>query len=339
MNRKELEIKNRKYLEDKTHSEGIFDDESKIVLMVDTYLHSNTLKNGVLVKFETWLYGKDGSIYIGKRIQKEAIVDNEKILSYLKNGRYLGMWRTEEGYLEDYFNGKLKIECRTYTDGEWKWDADIIHYFENYNFKLSDEFINHMKENDWQVPKVPQSIIREMRKKYSLFETEKDIEKHDIKEEKKSRKFMTGYERKNAKISSKIESEIRKGKIIVKEPQNAWAGHCVEKTHIESRIQKNPQQDQDKIVAYLNSGVDTMSFKGIVEDCFDGSEIFGPCFCTDTVWHWDNVLTHYVEKYNYKISNEFYNHMKQNNWKIPEYAQEFVIWDQSKKDKRTTIAN
>ena len=37
------------------------------------------------------------------------------------------------------------------TDGIWVWPGDLSYYVNRYKVRLSEEFIAHMRENDWQV--------------------------------------------------------------------------------------------------------------------------------------------------------------------------------------------
>lgn len=39
----------------------------------------------------------------------------------------------------------------TYTDGSWFWPDDLSYYVKNYNLKLPDEFIETMRNNNWEV--------------------------------------------------------------------------------------------------------------------------------------------------------------------------------------------
>jgi hypothetical protein len=50
-----------------------------------------------------------------------------------------------------------------FTDGEWAWTADEIYYLEKYHIEVPDEFVQHMKANNWKCPLVDDSRILEIK--------------------------------------------------------------------------------------------------------------------------------------------------------------------------------
>jgi len=74
--------------------------------------------------------------------------DKDKILDYLVSGEWDGQicsaWNSIFGEYESVF---------LWTDGEWIWDEYLITYFRDKNFKIPDAFLQHMKDNNWIVPK------------------------------------------------------------------------------------------------------------------------------------------------------------------------------------------
>lgn len=85
--------------------------------------------------------------FVGK--EDKSIID--KICSYLESGVVLA---TTPGVVNDVINpDKGAIGTPTaLTDGIWVWPGDLSYYVKNYKLKLSDEFIQTMKENNWKVP-------------------------------------------------------------------------------------------------------------------------------------------------------------------------------------------
>lgn len=66
-----------------------------------------------------------------------------KILKHLKSGKSIFATSTP---IVDIFTGKpANIELCTYTDGNFTWTSEEIYYFEKYNLKLNDEFINSVQ--------------------------------------------------------------------------------------------------------------------------------------------------------------------------------------------------
>jgi len=75
-----------------------------------------------------------------------------KICNYLKNGTVIAACA---GVVGDAINPEKGIigspDCL--TDGTWLWYADLAYYVAEYDLKLDDEFLEHMKNNSWQIPK------------------------------------------------------------------------------------------------------------------------------------------------------------------------------------------
>jgi hypothetical protein len=56
----------------------------------------------------------------------EDIIDSQKSLGYVKN---------------------------VYYDSIWVWNEALIYYVKQYHYRISDEFLTHIKKNNFQVPK------------------------------------------------------------------------------------------------------------------------------------------------------------------------------------------
>lgn len=77
----------------------------------------------------------------------------------------------------------------------------------------------------------------------------------------------------------------------------------------------NPHPDKDKIIDYLRSGelYGQTSAQDHVTGEWEGVDIW-----TDGEWIWDNLLIENVQFSNWKIADSFLQHMKNNNWEVPE---------------------
>lgn len=76
--------------------------------------------------------------------QHESIEGKEKILAYLKKEKWDSGARAPMLF-RDVVTGKpVPGEFCSYSDGEFSWRTDEIYYFEKYNLKLKDEFIQHV---------------------------------------------------------------------------------------------------------------------------------------------------------------------------------------------------
>lgn len=75
----------------------------------------------------------------------------DQIINYLKNAI---VYCTEMDYAYNRFTN-LRDEdmgCRELTDGIWMWPEGLYVYVEKYKIKLPEEFVSHMKANDFVVP-------------------------------------------------------------------------------------------------------------------------------------------------------------------------------------------
>jgi hypothetical protein len=95
---------------------------------------------------------------------------------------------------------------------------------------------------------------------------------------------------------------------------------------IRKRTNKTPQDDEEKILKYLDSGIQGLysmlnPFDLIAKKKLDYSvrEML-----TDGVWLWPRLLTYYVREYHYRIDIEFLEHMKKNNWEIPKLSEDEI---------------
>ena len=79
------------------------------------------------------------------------ISNKKEICDYLKKGFVLAACA---GTVSDVINPEKGIigppDCL--TDGTWTWYADLAYYVAEYDLKLDDAFLEHMKSNLWQVP-------------------------------------------------------------------------------------------------------------------------------------------------------------------------------------------
>jgi len=49
-------------------------------------------------------------------------------------------------------NGNNWGGVKLFTDGVWVWDNLLLILVRKFNFQLDDAFVQHMKENQWEVP-------------------------------------------------------------------------------------------------------------------------------------------------------------------------------------------
>jgi hypothetical protein len=88
---------------------------------------------------------------------------------------------------------------------------------------------------------------------------------------------------------------------------------------ITSAIADSPQDNEDKIVAYLRNSVCIGGRGGYIPDVLDPSSRV-PLSAhpyTDGTYFWTLDLAHYVEKYHLRLPPDFIAHMKSRNWRPP----------------------
>ena len=75
------------------------------------------------------------------------------------------------------------------------------------------------------------------------------------------------------------------------------------------------------VVAYLLSGRTIAYYMGIDADVFDESKLADTrSAMTDGTYSWPRLLAYYVENYDVALPQEFEDHMRKNNWRVPNEA-------------------
>lgn len=84
-------------------------------------------------------------------IMQEKYVFQDKILNYLKSGIAFAI--APGGELEDVINPKVGSAGLNVwmTDGKYAWGGYLAYYVEKYNLKIDEEFIEHMKKNNFKI--------------------------------------------------------------------------------------------------------------------------------------------------------------------------------------------
>ena len=83
-----------------------------------------------------------GSKYPVFQSTDSDIQNKDKVLRYMKNCKVIA---AAPGRLRDAFtNAIIPGEMLAYSDGQYYWGTETIYYFEKYNLKLPDEFLNHI---------------------------------------------------------------------------------------------------------------------------------------------------------------------------------------------------
>jgi hypothetical protein len=101
--------------------------------------------------FNELSYGRKNGPSINDYFSDKNSDDEENIINYIKSGK---VFIVSPGIVYDIFDKSKLIEGGPYilTDGEYVWFHELAYYIEQYHIKLPEEFIMHMKSNNWEVP-------------------------------------------------------------------------------------------------------------------------------------------------------------------------------------------
>lgn len=87
-----------------------------------------------------------------------------------------------------------------------------------------------------------------------------------------------------------------------------------------------PQEDEEKIISYLESGYSFIATMTLYRDYLDISQssdhlhIVPAGYSTDGTWVWPDSLTYYVKNHHLRIPRVFKDQMIANQWMIPTEA-------------------
>lgn len=88
------------------------------------------------------LYPQENVPSIKELIGEAQIKDKEKVLRHLKESDKISF---ASGKATDLVSGnEIDGELCCYSDGTYAWRSDTVYYFEKYNTKLPNEFIEHV---------------------------------------------------------------------------------------------------------------------------------------------------------------------------------------------------
>ncbi|MFF8593726.1 hypothetical protein ACF061_20215 [Streptomyces sp. NPDC015220] len=92
-------------------------------------------------------------------VQDSGPWDEDRVLAYLESG--LEIYSTM-GAERDVLTGEEWIagSGSLMTDGTWLWPVDLTHYVRRHHAALPQEFLDHIRANDYTVPAVPDEQAR-----------------------------------------------------------------------------------------------------------------------------------------------------------------------------------
>jgi len=84
-----------------------------------------------------------------------------------------------------------------------------------------------------------------------------------------------------------------------------------------TRIQATPQPDEDLIIRYLEAPLGFAGSQFYVDQFMQGELVEPIEYRSDGDWCWSNALAYYVQRYHFKISFDFAQHIKHRNGIAP----------------------
>ncbi|WP_262059468.1 hypothetical protein [Streptomyces sp. STR69] len=92
-------------------------------------------------------------------VQDSGPWDEDRILAYLESAPEI---YTTMGSEHDALTGEGWIagSGSLITDGTWLWPVDLVHYVRRHHAALPQEFLDHIRANDYTVPDVPDEQAR-----------------------------------------------------------------------------------------------------------------------------------------------------------------------------------
>lgn len=84
-----------------------------------------------------------------------------------------------------------------------------------------------------------------------------------------------------------------------------------------SYVCEKPNEDEDKILSYLQSGLNVTACTLFLDHLDSHKWVTSYAIYSDGVWAWSNALAYYVGCYHFRLPFEFVAHMKSRDWIPP----------------------
>jgi hypothetical protein len=110
--------------------------------------------------FQELSHGDDDGPKLRELVQQHENDYEHDVIAYLLCGKE---FITCLGFTSDVLNpdSGFKISPNITTDGVWAWPLDLAYYVKEYHVKLPDEFLSHMKRNQWVIPNITDNELME----------------------------------------------------------------------------------------------------------------------------------------------------------------------------------
>lgn len=81
-----------------------------------------------------------------------------RIASYLSEATVV---RASPGLTTDVLSENAPVigSLRILTDGVWAWPSDLAYFFRHYHVRLPEDFVAHMRENNWHPPTINEETL------------------------------------------------------------------------------------------------------------------------------------------------------------------------------------
>ena len=102
--------------------------------------------------FKELKHGDEFELSLKKSMRNIPLENEDKIIDYLDNGISLYVTAGLVSDVLDKSKGVIR-NLEILTDGTWVWPSDLSYYVKFYHVELNTHFIEHIKKNEWVMPK------------------------------------------------------------------------------------------------------------------------------------------------------------------------------------------
>ena len=111
--------------------------------------------------FRELRHGMPNGPSLAESVRPETASDEDKIVRYLQaSPTFAASGPMVDDVLDP--SSKAVAPLETATDGQWMWPRDLAYYVEKHHVELPEEFVNHMREQDWRPPELTKAHLAEL---------------------------------------------------------------------------------------------------------------------------------------------------------------------------------
>jgi hypothetical protein len=98
-------------------------------------------------------------------LSNKCLDDEEDIVRYLRSGiQIIIMLEGVDDVIENFSQGET-MGLSMLIDGVWAWRSDLDHYLMKYHLMLPEEFVEHIRGNNYCIPHLENKTLVKLEKK------------------------------------------------------------------------------------------------------------------------------------------------------------------------------